>query len=851
MVIGILRAIFCGLLLSSWQAAVIAQEQALPSLPKGMLLRTLPAQLFAKQSQASAELVFEETFENSGLGWTSSGSWAIGAPASEPGSGYNSARCAGTNLVGNYPDNADDWLISPAITLPATNAASPLTLHFMEWFELESGYDYGFVKISTDGGATWNSLSVRDGASTWRLSQVGLTHYAGLSIKLAFHLTSDGSRTYSGWYLDGIQIVHNIAVPLEAAMTSLNSQNFPFIFMNIAVSAEGQPLGHLTQSNFTAFENGVLQNDYFNVIPPEISGGVRLADIVFVLDVSTSMADEINAVKSNMIDFMNALTGSDIDYRVGFLVYANDNYVYNDGNLYDARNAVIAVINNITLDEHGVGRNNTLIPEDGFDALYAASLMNFRAGAQKVLILITDAPCHYAQDRLDYPELDEGELTDFTLAEITAQLNGQNIACFVIGPNDVTSSGTLTYGTFIDRFPNYAGQFSGPGSLSSQTNARFYVITNDFREIVQDIATTVGDNYVITYQSSNPRLDGTLRTVLVRVTHGTDAATATGSYIPGAAPAIHRTAATLALHDQAWPQGTSFLIEAEIVDNAAPLVQEARVYYKRTSEAAYSSAALSWYAGNVYRASIPGSAAAAPGLDYYLTASDGVSTSSDPRTNPAGNPHQIAVLPNFAPVITHTPVTRLTPGTPIAIAAGMVDHTNSLLSAKLFYRKTGQLLYQRQEMSLNSGNQYEAAIPADHATMAGVDYYLAAEDDLGVGSTHGSADQPHQIIYENDQTFRGDRDVYFYPNPYNPFAGPGTFRYTSRFSPQVTIKLFDAANIWIRTILAGAQGAGDFNLSATWDGSTGRGEIVGNGVYFYVIESSSGARAMGKIAVLR
>lgn len=84
MVIGILRAIFCGLLFSSWQAAVIAQEQALPSLPKGMLLRTLPAQLFAKQSQASAELVFEETFENSGLGWTSSGSWAIGAPASEP-----------------------------------------------------------------------------------------------------------------------------------------------------------------------------------------------------------------------------------------------------------------------------------------------------------------------------------------------------------------------------------------------------------------------------------------------------------------------------------------------------------------------------------------------------------------------------------------------------------------------------------------------------------------------------------------------------------------------------------------------------------------------------------------------
>lgn len=311
------------------------------------------------------------------------------------------------------------------------------------------------------------------------------------------------------------------------------------------------------------------------------------------------------------------------------------------------------------------------------------------------------------------------------------------------------------------------------------------------------------------------------------------------------------TAATLALHDQAWPQGSNLLIEAEIVDNAAPPVQEARVYYKRTDEAAYSSSVMTPHSGNLYRGSIPSSVALSPGVDYYLMASDGVTTSSDPKTNPASNPHQIAILPNVAPSITHTPVTRLTPGAPIVVTAGIYDRTNFLSSAKLFYRQTGQLLYQQQEMSFNSGEQYSAAIPADYAALAGVDYYLAAEDNFGVSSTHGSADQPHQIMPGNDLPFQGDHEVYFYPNPYNPFTGPGTFRYTSRFSPQVTIKLFDAANIWIRTILAGAQGAGDFNLSATWDGSTGRGEIVGNGVYFYVIESSSGARAMGKIAVLR
>lgn len=643
----------------------------------------------------------------------------------------------------------------------------------------------------------------------------------------------------------------NVAAPLEATMTSLNSQNFPFIFMNVAITAEGQPLGHLTQSNFTAFENGVLQNEHFEVIPPQTSGGVRLADIVFVLDVSTSMGREITAVKNNMLDFINTLADSEIDYRVGFVVYANLNYVYNSGNLYTTRDNIVTIINNIELNEHGVGVSNEKTPEDGFDALQAASLMNFRAGAQKVFILITDAPCHYAKDYVDYSDQDEGDLASFVLSEITALLNTQSISCFVIGPQGTTDSGGIAYDEFIIRHPKFGAQFFGPGSLSSETNGRFYVVTDDFREIIQDIANTVGNNYVLTYKSTNPALDGALRTVHVRVVHGADADTATGSYIPGAAPAISRTAATLALHDQVWPQGTDFLIEAEIVDNAAPLVQEARVYYKRTGETVYSFAVLTPHSGNLYRGIIPGSVVLSPGADYYLTASDGVTTSSDPKTSPASHPYQIGILPNIAPSITHTPVTRLTPGAPIAVNARIYDNTNFLLAARLFYRKTGQLLYQQQEMSFNSGDQYTAAVPADYATLAGVDYYLAAEDDFGVGSTHGSADQPHQITPGNDLTFQGDHEVYFYPNPYNPFAGPGTFRYNSRFSPQVTIKLFDAANVWMKTIVSNAPGAGGFNLSATWDGSNNRGDIVGNGVYFYVLESSSGEKAMGKIAVLR
>jgi bacillopeptidase F (M6 metalloprotease family) len=32
------------------------------------------------------------------------------------------------------------------------------TLRFNTWFEIEEGWDYGYVAASTDGGATWTAL---------------------------------------------------------------------------------------------------------------------------------------------------------------------------------------------------------------------------------------------------------------------------------------------------------------------------------------------------------------------------------------------------------------------------------------------------------------------------------------------------------------------------------------------------------------------------------------------------------------------------------------------------------------------------------------------------------------------
>jgi hypothetical protein len=719
-------------------ANVVAQAQDQQMPPKGLLLEAPAVELETVSDFISSQIIFEETFDNSGMSWSRSGSWEVGAWIHGANSSYSAIELATTNLSGNYLNDANAWLISPTITLPATSFSSRLTLSFSEWFQLESGYDYGYVKISTDDGRNWVTLSARDGSSNWRPYRIDLTSYANRQIKLAFQLNSDASITFRGWAINDVRISHKVAAPLTATMTSLNSQNFPFIYANVAVDTFGVGLPSLTQTNFKAYENNVLQQNFFQVTPPTIGGGVRLADIVFVLDVSTSMAGEIATVKSNMLTFVNSLATSGIDYRVGFVVYANTNYVYNGGNLYSNQSTIISTINNVTLDEHGVGIGNTKIPEDGFDALYAASLMNFRPGAQKILILITDAPCHYFNDGLDYPSQNEGNLTSFLLNTIVSQLKSRSISCFVAGPANNTDVGlNTTYSQFISLYPKYSGQFSGPGSLSSETNGKFYIVTSDFRDILNDIAITVGNTYILTYKSSNPTFDGTKRNVFVEVTYRTYSDTANGSYIPGAAPSIRRTSATIALSNQAQVAGSTLTIAAEITDTVVPFVQSTILFYRTTGTANYLSLNMSPIGSNIYRAIIPGSLVVTPGLDYYITATDGQATSSDPSVDPADAPYQIAILPNQPPQITHTPVTEANLRANVTISATVVDNTNRVSRADLYYREFGTLLFNTVMMTADGNDQYSGVIPGSIITKNGAEYYIRAIDDFGVAAIHG------------------------------------------------------------------------------------------------------------------
>ena len=99
--------------------------------------------------------------------------------------------------------------------------------------------------------------------------------------------------------------------------------------------------------------------------------------------------------------------------------------------------------------------------------------------------------------------------------------------------------------------------------------------------------------------------------------------------------------------------------------------------------------------------------------------------------------------------------------------------------------------------------------------------------------------------------FLDNDNVYAYPNPFNPATEEITIRYKLKHDAAVTIKVVDASLQLVTTLLDNEPQQANVEQAIPWDGTNDQGELVANGVYFYIIESSAGERAVGKAAVLR
>ncbi|WP_019877194.1 immune inhibitor A domain-containing protein [Sporichthya polymorpha] len=96
------------------------------------------------------------------------------------------------------------------------------TLSYLTSYNLENGFDYGYTVISTDGGATYRSLSNSATVQTAAPAPPGnaltgasgvpqtltfdLSEYAGQEVILGFRYLSDPLVNSGGWYIDDVRV---------------------------------------------------------------------------------------------------------------------------------------------------------------------------------------------------------------------------------------------------------------------------------------------------------------------------------------------------------------------------------------------------------------------------------------------------------------------------------------------------------------------------------------------------------------------------------------------------------------------------------------------------------------------
>jgi len=223
----------------------------------------------------------------------------------------------------------------------------------------------------------------------------------------------------------------------------------------------------------------VYQNlkNAFSEILPDIARGIierakqKKVDIVFLIDSTGSMRDNVQGVKDNINLFLEIIKGKNFDFSLGLVSFSD---LPREAKVFDTTKDIKKFRK--FLDKI-VFMGGGDIPESGYEALISAiEKVDFRNDAQKFFIFISDAPQH---------DFDYDGQSRYTLDRIIAIMNREGITIDVIGANYLPIR-QLAYGTggTWKHIPNGDPTFDVP--ILNSPRIRSYMERSLLPEIVED-----------------------------------------------------------------------------------------------------------------------------------------------------------------------------------------------------------------------------------------------------------------------------------------------------------------------------------------------------------------------------
>jgi hypothetical protein len=162
----------------------------------------------------SFDYLYYENFAADDGGYTIEGPgpapWQWGTPVTWPGECVDGPNCWGTNLTGNYNNNANESILSPVVDLSAVAPGSDLIARWHQAWHIESAtWDNAYAEVSIDGGP-WEIMWAHTGGTTqvnWTELSYDISDAAGGTAQFRYRFTSDGSVIFNGYYVDAVGIV--------------------------------------------------------------------------------------------------------------------------------------------------------------------------------------------------------------------------------------------------------------------------------------------------------------------------------------------------------------------------------------------------------------------------------------------------------------------------------------------------------------------------------------------------------------------------------------------------------------------------------------------------------------------
>jgi len=272
--------------------------------------------------------------------------------------------------------------------------------------------------------------------------------------------------------------IKSTALGLNMIIQNVDITAFPRIKLIVEVVTDSTTnmLDTIDPKLLTVVENGVPK-PVISVEKIKIEDRIPV-DFIFLIDVTGTMQSYINGVKNNVENFVSSLRNRGIEYRIGLVLFSDviERTYQPTSNVKEFLGWLSKVYASGGFDEK----------ENALEAIREGCRMEFTPAANKVAVMITDAPYH------QFGEKGNGR-TYMTTESTILMLRENGIRLFAIAPPQI---------------PEYH-------TIADATRGAVFNIKESFANILDNYSTQLTNLYAVTYRTDSKVLRDSINVAIL------------------------------------------------------------------------------------------------------------------------------------------------------------------------------------------------------------------------------------------------------------------------------------------------------------------------------------------------